>query len=45
MQILEQLVQAVPVSYAESSLAQSVEWWLLLIAAGVLFVEWLVSRR
>ena len=45
MQILQQLADSVPASYAESSLAHSIEWWLLLIAAGVLFIEWLVSRH
>lgn len=45
MQILQQLAQSLPVSYAESSPAQSIEPWLLLIAAGVLLIEWLASRR
>jgi hypothetical protein len=45
MQILQQLTTAVPASYAEHAVAQSVELWVLLIAAGVLLVEWLLSRR
>lgn len=45
MQILQQLASAVPDSYAESPLAHSVEFWVLLIAAGVVLIEWLVSRR
>lgn len=45
MQILQHLSQAVPVSYAEWLDAPAVEAWLLLIAVGVLLVEWLASRR
>lgn len=45
MQILQQLTHAVPASYAESPLAHSVEFWVLLIAAGLVLIEWLVSRR
>jgi hypothetical protein len=45
MQILQQLTTAVPASYAEHAVAQSVELWVLLIAAGVLLVEWILSRR
>lgn len=45
MQFLQQLTHAVPASYAESPIAHSVELWVLLIAAGVLLLEWLASRR
>ncbi len=45
MQILQQLAQSLPVSYAESSRGHSIELWLLLIAGGVLLIEWLASRR
>ena len=45
MQILHQLASAVPDSYAETSFVQSMEFWVLLIAAGVLVLEWLASRR
>ncbi len=45
MQILQQLSQSLPVSYAESAPAHSIELWLLLIAACVLLIEWLASRR
>jgi hypothetical protein len=45
MQILQQLTRAVPASYPENPIAHSVELWVLLIAAGVLLIEWLASRR
>ncbi|HYE41699.1 MAG TPA: hypothetical protein VEB23_17305 [Ramlibacter sp.] len=45
MQILQQLNHAVPASYAESPIAHSVEFWALLIAAGLVLLEWLLSRR
>lgn len=45
MQFLQQLTHFVPASYAESPLAHSVEFWVLLIAAGVVLIEWIVSRR
>jgi len=45
MQILQQVSKAVPASYAEHPLANSVELWALLIAAAVLLLEWLFSRR
>lgn len=44
MQILHQLSKAVPSSYADHTM-NSVEVWALLIAAVVLVVEWIASRR
>lgn len=44
MQILQQLSWAVPSSYAEHTM-NSVELWVLLIAALVLAIEWIASRR
>jgi hypothetical protein len=45
MQFLQQFATAIPDSYMAQSLAHSVESWFLLIAAGVLLLEWLLSRR
>lgn len=44
MQILQQLTQAVPNVYAEHP-TDSVVLWTLLIAAGIVLLEWIVSRR
>jgi hypothetical protein len=44
MQFLQQLT-TIPDPYMEQALAHSVETWVLLIAAGVLLLEWLLSRR
>jgi len=44
MQILHQLSRAVPSSYAEHTM-NSVEVWVLLIAAVVVAIEWIASRR
>lgn len=44
MQILQQLTQAVPSVYVEHPM-DSVVQWVLLIAAGLVLLEWIVSRR
>lgn len=46
MQTIQQFASSVvPASYAESPVVHSVEFWTLVIAAGLVFIEWLASRR
>lgn len=44
MEILHELSAAVPASYAEHTM-NSLEVWALLIAAALVLLEWLASRR